>query len=135
MYKGLKKAALSNHKVLPHIIDFLITHLKNFVDDTGPNIVLKLGALVEDNMEIVVVKDNIGTLTEVLVSCVVEADIKKVTIENLFLRDLFTKALDKVVHINFTELGIVSIYCNVSRSFINFKSYCRYHPSLKVNTR
>lgn len=109
MYKGLKKAALSNYKVLPHIIDFLITHLKNFVDDTGSNIVLKLGALVEDNMEIVVVKDNIGTLTEVLVSCVVEADIKKVTIENLFLRDLFTKALDKVVHINFTELGIVSI--------------------------
>lgn len=110
MYSGLRKAAMSNHKVLPHVVDFLIPHLKTFVDTVGSDIVFKLDKVVEDNLETVVIKDNFGTIMEVLVSCVIEADLKRVTIENVFLRDLITKALARAPHINFIDLGIVSTY-------------------------
>lgn len=110
MYKGLRKAAMNNYKVLPHVIDFLIPHLRNYIDNTGSNIVLKLDAIIEDNMEIVVVKDNFATLTEVLVHCVIEADMKKIKIENIFLRELFTSSLDKVLLINYNQLDIASIH-------------------------
>ncbi|XP_063695943.1 Fanconi anemia group I protein homolog isoform X2 [Culicoides brevitarsis] len=105
MYKGLKKAALENHKVLPHVIDFLNEHLKNFVE-TDPDIILKLDKLVEDNVEVVIVKDQIGVLTSILVSCIVEADSKKIKIENVFLRNFLTRSLDKVLSMTLNQFEI-----------------------------
>lgn len=108
MYRGLRKAADANNEVLPHIIDFLIPQLQQYIDNIGSNIALKLDSIIKVNSEVVVINDDIGTLTELLVHCVVEADSRGVTIENVFLRDFLTKALDKVLFIN--QLDNVSIY-------------------------
>lgn len=102
-FSGLTRTITLNTRMAPHVVDFMYAHFKKFFN-VDPTFAIDLKPLIGYSGEDLVVQDNIGLLTKLMVYCVQFAPSPSAVI--ISLDDLIRKISESINDISLDSIGV-----------------------------
>lgn len=113
LYEGLSNAIQQNHKLIPHIMQFLEWHFRSYFNEVDDTVEINFDRAVveikQGDTTNVQINDHVGELLQFLTECFILLDRHGVEFEVTELKALFDKLLQQIDTISLEDLGLV---CN-----------------------
>lgn len=111
LYEGLTRSMEFNPNLIPHILQFLDWHFRNYFD-TNAGLTIKFDKCVReqtvDGVADVIVYDHLGKLLQFICQCIVISDRNALEYDTTDLKELLDTILERIDVISVQQLGLVS---------------------------
>lgn len=112
LYDGLSNAIQHNHRLIPHVLQFLDWHFRSYFNELGEYLEIDFEKCVSESGEpkVVQLNDHIGKLLHFMAFCLVLLEIHGLDYDSADLKEFFERLLEKIDSVNMEQIGLVKSF-------------------------
>lgn len=111
LYDGLTNAIDVNPKLIPHILQFLDCHFRNYFHVTDTQVTIKFEKCVveksKDGIVTIQIWDHVGKLLQLVAFCIVKCEQSNLEFETKDLKEFFQNVIKRIDMVSIEQLGLV----------------------------
>lgn len=111
LYDGLSNAVQQNHKLIPHVLQFLDWHFRSYFNEVADTISINFDkAIIEVHQgetTTIQINDHIGKLLHFITQCLLFVEQHEIDFDITDLKNFFDLLIEKICTINLDEIGLV----------------------------
>lgn len=127
LYDGLSNAIQHNHRLIPHVLQFLDWHFRSYFNEVGEDLEINFDKSVcecDNDMKTVQVNDHIGKLLHFMVSCMVLLECHGLDYDSVDLKEFFERLIEKIEFVSLEQIGMTGpvltpMLCQIGNQFLN----------------
>lgn len=112
LYDGLFNSIQQNSKLIPHVLQFLDWHFRNYFNELGDFLEIDFEKCVSEvatgELKSIQVNDHIGKLLYFITHCIILLDQHNLEFDATDLKEFFDKLIQKIHTISMEQIGLVS---------------------------
>lgn len=112
LYDGLSNAVQQNHKLIPHVLQFLDWHFRsyfNITDTISINFEKAIIEVPQGETTTIQINDHIGKLLQFITQCLIFVEDQEIDFDVSDLKSFFDVLIDKICSIGLDEIGLVRV--------------------------
>lgn len=127
LYDGLSNAIQHNHRLIPHVLQFLDWHFRSYFNEHGDNLEINFEKSVcecENDTRTVQVNDHIGKLLHFMAFCVVLLESHGLDYDLADLKEFLDRLVEKIDTVTLEQIGLTGpvltpMLCQIGNQLLN----------------